>query len=135
MGQEHVGFSTVPSFVDHHIEPRFAVLRSFVVAGGDNYQVMPGGLIRIVRQQDDFIVSNQAGGISKDTWVLADEPDKQVSLWFQPGQDVILAADTEPLTSRAANNLFWVGRYLERIKAATRLMRTILLKLAEAPGT
>ncbi|PPK74571.1 putative circularly permuted ATP-grasp superfamily protein [Methylobacter tundripaludum] len=133
VGQEHVSFSTVPSFVDHHIEPRFAVLRSFAVASGDDYQVMPGGLTRIARQQDDFIVSNQAGGISKDTWVLADEPDKQVSLWFQPGRDVVLAADTEPLTSRAANNLFWVGRYLERIKAATRLMRTILLKLAEAP--
>ncbi|MGZ8174366.1 MULTISPECIES: circularly permuted type 2 ATP-grasp protein [Methylobacter] len=132
VGQEHVSFSTVPSFIDHHIEPRFAVLRSFAVASGDDYQVMPGGLTRIARQQDDFIVSNQAGGISKDTWVLADEPDKQVSLWFQPGRDVVLAADTEPLTSRAANNLFWVGRYLERIKAATRLMRTILLKLAEA---
>ncbi|MDP1666689.1 MAG: circularly permuted type 2 ATP-grasp protein [Methylobacter sp.] len=132
VGQEHVSFSTVPSFIDHHIEPRFAVLRSFVVAGSDDYQVMPGGLTRIARQQDDFIVSNQAGGISKDTWVLADEPDNQVSLWFQPGRDVLLSADTEPLTSRAANNLFWVGRYLERIKAATRLMRMILLKLAEA---
>jgi len=133
VGQEHVSFSTVPSFIDHHIEPRFAVLRSFAVASGNDYQVMPGGLTRIARQQDDFIVSNQAGGISKDTWVLADEPDKQVSLWFQPGRDVVVSADTEPLTSRAANNLFWVGRYLERIKAATRLMRTILLKLAEAP--
>jgi len=131
VGQEHVSFSTVPSFIDHHIEPRFAVMRSFAVASGGDYQVMPGGLTRIARQQDDFIVSNQAGGISKDTWVLADEPDKQVSLWFQPGRDVVLSATTEPLTSRAANNLFWVGRYLERIKAATRLMRTILLKLAE----
>ncbi|MGZ5076812.1 MAG: circularly permuted type 2 ATP-grasp protein [Methylobacter sp.] len=132
VGQEHISFSTAPSFIDHHIEPRLAVLRSFVVAGGDDYQVMPGGLTRIAPQQDDFIVSNQAGGISKDTWVLTDEPDKQVSLWFQPGQDVILSADTEPLTSRAANNLFWVGRYLERIKAPTRLMRMVLLKLAEA---
>lgn len=131
VGQEQVSFSTVPAFVDHHIEPRFAVLRSFAVAGGDGYQVMPGGLTRVARQQNDFIVSNQAGGISKDTWVLADEPDKQVSLWFQPGRNVVLSAATEPLTSRAANNLFWVGRYLERIKAATRLMRTILLKLTE----
>ncbi|MFZ2404748.1 MAG: circularly permuted type 2 ATP-grasp protein [Methylobacter sp.] len=133
VGQEHVSFSTVPAFVDHHIEPRFAVLRSFVVAGGDGYQVMPGGLTRVARRQDDFIVSNQAGGISKDTWVLADEPDRQVSLWFQPGRDVVLSAASEPLTSRAANNLFWVGRHLERIKAATRLMRTILLKLTETP--
>jgi uncharacterized alpha-E superfamily protein len=44
---------------------------------------------------------------------------------------MVLSAVTEPLTSRAADNLFWVGRHLERIKVATRLMRTILLKLTE----
>ncbi|MDZ4099167.1 MAG: circularly permuted type 2 ATP-grasp protein, partial [Methylophilaceae bacterium] len=132
VAQEQVGFSTVPAFIDHRIEPRFAVLRSFVVATSEGYQVMPGGLTRVARQQDDFIVSNQAGGISKDTWVLADEPDKQVSLWTQLGRDVILSAVTEPLTSRAADNLFWVGRHLERIKASARLMRTLLPKLTEA---
>ena len=131
VGQEHVSFSTVPAFIEHHVEPRFAVLRSFAVANDDGYQVMPGGLTRVARQQDDFIVSNQAGGISKDTWVLADQPDRQVSLWFQPSRDVVVSAVTEPLTSRAANNLFWVGRYLERIKASTRLIRTLLLKLTE----
>jgi len=131
VGQELVSFSTVPAFIDRRIEPRFAVLRSFVVASGDDYQVMPGGLTRVARQQDDFIVSNQAGGVSKDTWVLADEPDQQVSLWSLPGRDVVLAAITEPLTSRAADHLFWVGRHLERIKAATRLMRMILAKLSE----
>jgi uncharacterized circularly permuted ATP-grasp superfamily protein/uncharacterized alpha-E superfamily protein len=131
VGQESISFSTVPAFIDRHIEPRFAVLRSFVVASGDDYQVMPGGLTRVARQQDDFIVSNQAGGFSKDTWVLADEPDKQVSLWSLPGRDLVLAGVAEPLTSRAADNLFWVGRHLERIKTATRLMRMILIKLSE----
>ncbi len=131
VGQESVSFSTVPSFIDHQIEQRFAVLRSFVVASDEGYHVLPGGLTRVARQQDDFIVSNQAGGISKDTWVLADVPAKQVSLWTQPGRGVVLSAVTEPLTSRSADNLFWVGRHLERIKAATRLMRTILIKLSE----
>ncbi len=131
VGQEQVSYSTVPAFVDHHIEPRFAVLRNFVVACGDDYQVMPGGLTRVARQQDDFIVSNQAGGINKDTWVLADGKDKPV-LWSQPGRTVVLSAATEPLTSRAADNLFWVGRHLERIKVATRLMRTLLLKFSDA---
>lgn len=131
VGQELVSFSTVPAFTDRQIEPRFAVLRSFVVASGDDYQVMPGGLTRVARRPDDFIVSNQAGGISKDTWVLADEPDQQVSLWSLPGRDIVLSAVTEPLTSRAADNLFWVGRHLERITAATHLLRIILLKLSE----
>ncbi|MGZ8190590.1 MAG: circularly permuted type 2 ATP-grasp protein, partial [Methylococcaceae bacterium] len=71
VGQEQVSFSTVPAFIDHHIEPRNAVLRNFVVANADDYLVMPGGLTRVAREKNDFIVSNQAGGISKDTWVLA----------------------------------------------------------------
>jgi uncharacterized circularly permuted ATP-grasp superfamily protein/uncharacterized alpha-E superfamily protein len=131
IGQEQVSFSTLPAFIDHQIEPRNAVLRNFVVASGDDYVVMPGGLTRVARQKDNFIVSNQAGGISKDTWVLASEPDKPVSIWTQPKRNQHIDAVTEPLTSRAADNLFWVGRHLERIEAATRLLRTILLKLRE----
>jgi len=131
IGQEQVSFSTLPAFIDHHIEPRNAVLRNFVVATGNDYVVMPGGLTRVARQKDDFSVSNQAGGISKDTWVLASEPEKHVSLWSQPKRNQLIDAITEPLTSRAADNLFWVGRHLERMEATTRLLRAVLLKLRE----
>ncbi|MCX7097503.1 MAG: circularly permuted type 2 ATP-grasp protein [Methylococcales bacterium] len=131
VGQEQVSFSTLPAFIDHRIEARNAVLRNFVVASGNDYVVMPGGLTRVARQKDNFIVSNQAGGISKDTWVLAAEPDKPVSVWPQTRRIPLLDAPFEPLTSRAADNLFWVGRHLERIEAAARLLRTLLLKLRE----
>jgi uncharacterized alpha-E superfamily protein len=92
---------------------------------------MPGGLTRVARQKDNFIVSNQAGGISKDTWVLASEPEKPVSLWTQPSRNQLIEAIIEPLTSRAADNLFWVGRHIERVEAISRLLRTVLLKLRE----
>jgi uncharacterized alpha-E superfamily protein len=131
IGQEQVSFSTLPAFIDHHIEPRNAVLRNFVVASGDEYVVMPGGLTRVARQKDNFVVSNQAGGISKDTWVLASEPDKPVSIWTQPRRNQQIEAVIEPLTSRAADNLFWVGRHLERVKTISRLLRTVLRKLRE----
>ncbi len=131
IGQEQVSFSTLPAFIDHHIEPRNAVLRNFVVASGNEYVVMPGGLTRVARQKDNFIVSNQAGGISKDTWVLSDEPDKPVSIWTQPRRNQLIEPVNEPLTSRAADNLFWVGRHLERVKTTSRLLRTVLRKLRE----
>lgn len=132
VGQEHVSFSTVPAFINQHIEPRNAVLRSFVVASSDEYVVMSGGLTRVARQKDNFVVSNQAGGISKDTWVLATEPDKSVSLWTQPKRNQRIEPVIEPLTSRAADNLFWVGRHLERVKTSSQLLRTVLKKLAES---
>jgi uncharacterized alpha-E superfamily protein len=131
IGQEQVSFSTLPAFIEQHIEPRNAVIRSFVVANGDDYSVMPGGLTRVSRQKDSIVVSNQAGGISKDTWVLTPEPERSVSLWSKPKHNQLINAIDEPLTSRSADNLFWVGRYLERIEAATRLLRTVLLKLRE----
>ncbi|MDD5462095.1 MAG: circularly permuted type 2 ATP-grasp protein [Methylococcales bacterium] len=132
IGQEQVSFTTLPAFIDRHIEPRNAVLRNFVVASGNDYVVMPGGLTRVARQKDNFIVSNQAGGISKDTWVLAPEPEKPINLWTQPSRNQLIDTVTEALTSRAADNLFWVGRHLERVEAISRLLRTVLLKLREA---
>lgn len=131
VGQEQISFSTVPAFVKDHIEPRNAVLRNFVVAGESGYHVMPGGLTRISLNKDNFIVSNQTGGISKDTWILAAEPDKHAPVSFNPAKQQVIAPVTEPLSSRAADHLFWVGRSLERIEAAARLLRSLLFKYQE----
>lgn len=132
IGQEKVSFSTLPAFIDHHIEPRNAVLRTFSVASSGEYAVMPGGLTRVARQKDNFSVSNQAGGISKDTWVLSPEPEKPISIWTQPRRNQQIEAVVEPLTSRAADNLFWVGRHLERVKAISLLLRTVLRNTEKA---
>ncbi len=49
----------------------------------------------------------------------------------------VVRREGEILTSRAADNLFWTGRYLERAEAVTRLLRAVLDGLWEeetAPG-
>jgi len=127
IGQEMVSFSTAPSLVDGWVEPRHAILRSFLVASDDSYIAMPGGLTRIAAQAGELVVSNKSGVPSKDTWVLSKDPVRYVSLWRQPKQDQVLPFRTEPLTSRAADNLFWAGRYVERAEGAARLLRAILL--------
>ena len=114
IGQEMVSFSTAPSLVDGGVEPRHAILRSFLVAGEDGYVAMPGGLTRIAPQVGELVVSNRAGGLSKDAWVLSKDPVTYVSLWRQPKNDQALLFHDEPLPSRAADNLFWAGRYVER---------------------
>lgn len=126
-GQEMVSFSTAPSLVDGCIEPRHAVLRSFLVASDDSYIAMPGGLTRIAAQLGELLVSNKAGVPSKDTWVLSKEAVRYVSLWRQPAHDQVLPFRVGPLTSPAADNLFWAGRYVERAESAARLLRAILL--------
>jgi uncharacterized circularly permuted ATP-grasp superfamily protein/uncharacterized alpha-E superfamily protein len=127
VGQEQVSFSTSPSLVNGQFEARHAVLRSFAVARHDSYVVMPGGLTRSAPERGYFIVSNQAGGISKDTWVLTSKPQRHVSLWLQADRVKDALRNSHFLASRAAENLFWVGRYAERAEATARLLRTILL--------
>ncbi len=126
VGQEQITFSTVPSLIQRNIEARNSILRSFAVCCDAAYQVMPGGLTRVATGKDQFTVSNQFGAISKDTWVLAGDDSAHPATPHTPSPTVV--AITEPLSSRAADNFFWVGRHFERILGATRLIRTILVK-------
>jgi uncharacterized circularly permuted ATP-grasp superfamily protein/uncharacterized alpha-E superfamily protein len=131
VGQQPVSFSTTPALVDGGLEPRHAILRTFLVGGDDGFRVMPGGLTRVSSGPGDFLVSNQAGSISKDTWVVGREQDPHHSLWLDADPPAAIPGPDAPLPSRAADNLFWVGRYSERMEDCARLLRVILARLAE----
>ena len=123
--------STTPSLIEGKLEPRRAILRCFLFSGKDGYAVMPGGLTRCAGERDELTISIRDGGVSKDTWVLASEPEPHVSLWQRRITEVRGPASTHPagLSSRAAENLFWVGRYAERAEGQARLLRIMLDKV------
>jgi uncharacterized circularly permuted ATP-grasp superfamily protein/uncharacterized alpha-E superfamily protein len=129
VGQEQQALSSVPTLNQGRLEPRPAVLRAFLVARQDTYVVMPGGLTRVGGQRDSRIVSNQTGAISKDTWVLASEPEQIESLL--PGDRIALRASEETLPGTTAENLYWVARYMVRVEAIIRLIRNIHLRRNE----
>src|SRR5690606_11180813 len=81
VGQEVLSCSTAPSLAAGDIVPRRVLLRAFLTAHQGDYDVMPGGLTRVAPDADSLFISNQAGGLSKDTWILADKPVHQISLW------------------------------------------------------
>ncbi len=133
VGQETVDFSTTPSWIDNQMVARNAVFRSYLVANSENhgYSVMPGGLSRSSPQQGVFMVSNQTGGISKDTWVLG----KQVETPQPPPVKVSrqqAKVQQQILPSRTGEHLFWLGRYMERSAYTIRLMRMTLMAYNEA---
>jgi uncharacterized alpha-E superfamily protein len=132
VGQEQVAFSTAPVLTENGLEPRPMVLRSFLVARDESYVVMPGGLTRVAPTADTWIVSNQRGGISKDTWVLASEPEKETSLLASPGRRLPLTRTGGEIPGRVADNLFWLGRGVERAEGTARLLRTVVTRLLEA---
>jgi uncharacterized circularly permuted ATP-grasp superfamily protein/uncharacterized alpha-E superfamily protein len=129
VAQEQVALSTVPTWEDGPVRPRHLVLRVYAVASGDSYSVMPGGLTRITSSLDDLVVSMQSGGGSKDTWVVAGEPTSQLSLLPSASSQVGISRATFDLPSRVADNLFWLGRYIERIEPAVRVARAVLPRL------
>jgi len=133
VGQEQVALSTTPVLSGAGLQPRPSVLRSFLVARDESYVVMPGGLTRVAPNLATSIVSNQRGGISKDTWILASEPEKEVSLLASSVDSIRVTRTNSDTPSRVADNLFWLGRYAERAEGSARLLRTVVLRLLESP--
>jgi uncharacterized circularly permuted ATP-grasp superfamily protein/uncharacterized alpha-E superfamily protein len=133
-GQELLHLSTAPVWSENVLTPRRVVLRVYVAAVGDTWAVMPGGLARVSASHDSSVVSMQRGGGSKDTWILSDTPVDRFTL--QRSRDLPLALNrgTSDLPSRAADNLFWLGRYAERCEHLARVLRCILVRLTGESG-
>ncbi|MBV9767946.1 MAG: circularly permuted type 2 ATP-grasp protein, partial [Bryobacterales bacterium] len=136
VAQERVALSTVPVWEDGPLHPRHMVVRVYAVPSGGSYAVMPGGLTRVSTSLDSMVVSIQSGGGSKDTWVLGDGPAPPFTLLRPPTHPLDVSRATFDLSSRVADNLFWLGRYTERVEAAVRITRTILSRFfQEEDGT
>jgi uncharacterized alpha-E superfamily protein len=129
VAQEKIALSTVPVRTDNGFIPRHAVLRVYAAWTGSSYTVMPGGLTRVSAQDSSLVVSMQLGGGSKDTWVLGSADELAA-----PRRPINVAADSRPskgdLPSRVADNLFWLGRYTERVESRVRLVRALLPSLS-----
>jgi len=114
------------------IGSRAAMLRVYAVADGNGgWQVMPGGFLRLAPPSLEA-VSMQLGGTSADTWVVSSQPAHGLMPLARAARGSVpgLGANavTRPLavSSRAAENLFWAGRYAERAENVVRLCRQIL---------
>lgn len=134
VAQELVALSTTPELQPEGPQPRHAVLRAFLTASADKFDVMPGGLTRLGPRPDALEVSLRAGGGSKDTWVLSEAPVKTFSLLPQAGTTTPLSRGGGDLPSRVADNLFWLARYAERAEGIARLCRVIAGRRMEQAG-
>jgi len=129
-GQELLDLSTVPVWSQDSLTPRRVVLRVFLAASGDSWVAMPGGLARVSPALDTPVVSMQRGGGSKDTWVLSNGPVDVFTLQRPRDQPLELnRGEGTDLPSRAADHLFWLGRYAERGEHLARVLRCILVRL------
>ncbi len=131
--QEFLPMSEVAIWRNGALEPRTAMLRVYAVTDGSGeWHVFPGGLTRVAGNEQ--VVTMQRGGSSADTWVLTRGPVETFSMLPGPLSAAMLESARRPVTSRAAENLFWMGRYAERAEFGVRLASATLELLGEDAG-
>ena len=131
VAQEAVTLSSMPVWRDGRLQPRPFTLRLFLAKTGERWQVLPAGFVRIADDIDARAVSLQRGAATADAWVLAHGPVAETTL-LPTAEGMPVQRATGLLPSRAADNLFWVGRYVERAEATLRLVRALINRVAEA---
>ena len=133
---ERVRYARAPVWSQGSLVTRPCMVRLYAIAEGDGrWHVMPGGMTRVARQEDGS-VSMQRGASSLDTWVLTDGAVDSFSMLPQRLSVDDIAARRPPVSSRTAENLFWLGRYTERTEQGVRLARALLTVIdthSEAP--
>ena len=134
VAQEWVRLSQAPTWSDDHqqFEPRVVGLRFYATVDGNGYAVMPGGLARVAPDSALEVITMQRGGSSKDVWVLGDGSTPWQSLLVPRlgVRNIVRGGFYSP--SRAVENLFWMGRYAERVEDIGRLLRSVGQRLTES---
>ncbi len=122
--------STAPSLDGQTIRQQGVIWRAFSLQTGNGTVVLPGGLAMVAKDGAVMDGDPVAEQISKDVWV-ADESSAHAA---EPAvrfgnQSITRDPLASEVPSRMAEQLFWVGRYAERIELRTRLLRTTLRRL------
>jgi uncharacterized circularly permuted ATP-grasp superfamily protein/uncharacterized alpha-E superfamily protein len=130
VGQEVVTLSTTPAWIDGKLVPRPMSLRVFAARTENGWQIMPGGFARIGSGDDVAAIAMQAGGAAADVWIVSNKPVAKPTLL--PPEESFIRNMPGSLPSRAADNLYWLGRYIERAEGALRILRAWHLRYAES---
>jgi uncharacterized circularly permuted ATP-grasp superfamily protein/uncharacterized alpha-E superfamily protein len=131
VAQYPVAPSLSPKWDGKALVPSAVVLRCFVINDGGSWRVLPGGLAREPAHDTALRQLGRLSGTLKDVWVLAeDAADVQVPTSRRFHQ---LAVDRggADLQSRVADNLYWLGRYVERLDNDARLLRVTVTRVAQ----
>ncbi|MBK8480255.1 MAG: circularly permuted type 2 ATP-grasp protein [Proteobacteria bacterium] len=127
--QEALRPACAPSWQGGQVKAAHVGLRGFAVAGPTAYEPLLGGLGRVADHPSAIECSRVITERRKDVWMLAAETVREVSLLTPIGQAVQLKRGGAELPSRVGDNLFWLGRQIERAEGAARLLRTTLGQL------
>ncbi|MGD9885522.1 MAG: circularly permuted type 2 ATP-grasp protein [Reyranella sp.] len=132
VAQYPVAPSLSPKWDGNSLAPSAVVLRVFASAEGESWRVLPGGLAREPSGDTCLRSLGRLNGILKDAWVLTeDSADVQLPPARRFHQLPVERGGGADLQSRVADNLYWLGRYIERLDGDARLLRTTVNRVAQ----
>lgn len=134
VGQEAVRLSTTPVWRDGKLEPRPFILRVYAAATSNGWRVMSGGFCRVAHERDARAFTMGENVSSADVWIAGDRP-VEMSTLLPANDSVRVIRLLGNLPSRAADNLFWLGRYLERAEATCLLARCLSVRALDVDGS
>lgn len=128
---EAIAPSAVPALDGQGLAPKPLVLRLFALADGAGaWRTMPGGLARLLEEGDRLAGRLPREGVAKDVWVLSEDRTDIVGPAAFALPPLAIRRVSAELPSRVADDLYWLGRYVERLENAARLLRAVIVRLA-----
>ncbi len=134
VAEEKTTLGTAPSYGAHGLQAKPFAVRIFATAVPGGFAVMPGGLAMTVDPGASMALTSPEGA-SRDVWVLSDVAQPVYkSLWRPTIEAAQIQRSPRELPSRAADNLFWLGRYTEQADWTFRVLRNCLGRIEEDAG-
>ena len=123
---------TAPVWHGGRLESRALMLRVFLVADGrGDYRVMPGGLSRIAGQRPPGRLRPARRQQQGHLGALRRARSRPSRCCPDASRPDDVARSQRVVSSRAGENLFWLGRYAERSENGARLLRAVLTRLPD----
>lgn len=126
--------SVAPLWQDNRLQSYPLSLRFFLSWAGESYEVMPGGLARVRATPDGLFLTQGGDTSSKDVWVPSPAPEPRLALPRMPERPVELRRGGVDLPSRLLDDVYWLGRYVERGDNTARLARAGLERIGLEAG-
>jgi uncharacterized alpha-E superfamily protein len=101
----------------------------FMAFDGSRWRAFPGGLARVLSEEDALAGRLPRNALSKDVWVMADETSAVQGALGLLTPTLAIRRTAGDLPSRVADNFYWLGRYLERLEEAARLQRAMIARI------
>ena len=126
VAQKAMPLATAPVWSEQGMKPKPTAIRLFAANTANGVFVMPGGLAMVLDQNNSVGLVSQTGQ-SSDVWVISSEPQgPHYSRWRISEEESQVQRVGARLPSRIADNLYWLGRYVERADWTMRVMRNAL---------